>query len=32
MRAVRGGLEGLVGSDRPFRGDLKTSQKGFFFL
>ena len=32
VRGVRGGLKGLVRSDRPFRGDLRTSQKGFFFL
>ena len=32
MRAVRGGLKGLVGSDRPFKGDLRTLEKGFFFF
>ena len=32
MGGVRRGLEGLVGSDMPFRGDLRTSQKGFFFF
>jgi hypothetical protein len=32
MRGVRGGPEGHVGSDRPFRGHLRTSHYVFFLI